>query len=103
MPEFNVVPLTKTLLVEGESRRERFRGLVLAVGWSEEPAPPGAPRRRTGPGVQPPEMHYLVSDESKPAPMWVEARQITSQHWFPAVPGRGDASPAPGVGVRGAP
>jgi len=30
-------------------------------------------------------MHYLVSDESKPAPIWAEARNVRSQQWFPAM------------------
>jgi hypothetical protein len=84
MPEFNVVPLTKTLLVEGVGRKEPFRGLVIAIGWYEDPGP--APMRRKGVGGQaPPDLHYLVSDESKPAPIWTEARHVTSQQWFPLV------------------
>jgi hypothetical protein len=39
-----------------------------------------------------PELHYLVSDQTKPAPIWVEGRQLTSQRWFPVVtPAAGDA------------
>ena len=33
-----------------------------------------------------PEMHYLVSDESKPAPIWVKAGHLSSQQWFPVAP-----------------
>ncbi len=84
MPEFNVVPLNKTLLVEGTGRKESFRGLVIAIGWFEEE---GGRRRAIG-APAPPDVHYLVSDESKPAPIWAEARHITSQQWFPAA-GRG--------------
>lgn len=81
MPEFNVVPLNKTLLVEGTGRKEPFRGLVIAIGWYEDQAAAG---RRKGLGAAaPPDVHYLVSDESKPAPIWAEARHITSQQWFP--------------------
>ena len=83
MPEFNVVPINKTLLVEGTGRREAFRGLVIAIGWYEESG--GGARRRAGGGPAPPDVHYLVSDESKPAPIWAEARHITSQQWFPLV------------------
>ena len=82
MPEFNVVPINKTLLVEGSGRKERFRGLVIAIGWYEESGA-GGPRRRTGGSPAPPDVHYLVSDESKPAPIWAEARHVTSQQWFP--------------------
>jgi hypothetical protein len=85
MADFQVVPLTKTLLVEGRSRSEAFRGLVLALGWWSGPpaatAAPSGPRR--GVGQQAPELHYLVSDQSKPAPIWVESRHVTSQRWFP--------------------
>jgi hypothetical protein len=87
MADFQVVPMTKTLLVEGRSRREGFRGLVLAVGWWSGPpaasAAPSGPRR--GVGQQVPELHYLVSDQSKPAPIWVEGRHVSSQRWFPVV------------------
>ena len=84
--------MSKTLLVEGRSRRDGFRGLVLAVGWWSGPqaasAAPSGPRR--GVGQQPPELLYLVSDQSKPAPIWVEGRHVSSQRWFPVVdaPGR---------------
>lgn len=88
MPEFNVVPVNKTLLVEGTGRKENFRGLVIAIGWFEDA---GAGARRKGVGGQaPPDVHYLVSDESKPAPIWAEARHVTSQQWFPLV--RSEAS-----------
>lgn len=82
MPEFNVVPINKTLLVEGTGRKEPFRGLVLAIGWYEEASAPGARRKGFG-APAPPDIQYLVSDESKPAPIWAEARHITSQQWFP--------------------
>ena len=84
MPEFTVVPINKTLLVEGSGRKESFRGLVLAIGWYEDEGAAGARRRAVG-SQSPPDIQYLVSDESKPAPMWVEARHITSQQWFPVV------------------
>ena len=91
MPDFQVVPLSKTLLVEGRGRRDSFRGLVLAVGWWEGSAGAGAGRSFGGGSVGP-ELHYLVSDQTKPAPIWVEARQLTSQRWFPVVtPAAGDA------------
>jgi len=89
MPDFNVVPVNRMLLVEGRSQRDSFRGIVLALGWrTEEDA---GPRRRSQIGDSMPEMHYLVSDESKPAPIWVEAGQLSSQQWFPV-------APAPSVG-----
>jgi hypothetical protein len=81
MPDFNVVPVNRMLLVEGRSQRDSFRGIVLAVGWRVEEE--GGPRRRSQIGDSMPEMHYLVSDESKPAPIWVDAGQLSSQQWFP--------------------
>ena len=83
MPDFNVVPVNRMLLVEGRSQRDTFRGIVLALGWRTEE---DAPRRRSQIGDGVPEMHYLVSDESKPAPIWVEAGQLSSQQWFPVAP-----------------
>ena len=89
MPDFNVVPVNRMLLVEGRSQRDSFRGIVLALGWrTEEDA---GSRRRSQIGDSMPEMHYLVSDESKPAPIWVEAGQLSSQQWFPLAP-----APSPG-------
>ncbi|MDX6671165.1 MAG: hypothetical protein QOI91_1528 [Solirubrobacteraceae bacterium] len=82
MPDFNVVPMNKTLLVEGAGRKEPFRGLVIAIGWYEDQVGAGVRRKSVG-GNPPPDLHYLVSDESKPAPIWAEARHITSQQWFP--------------------
>ena len=82
MPEFNVVPMNKTLLVEGTGRKESFRGLVIAIGWFDDQGAAGQRRKALG-GAGPPDVHYLVSDESKPAPIWTEARYITSQQWFP--------------------
>jgi hypothetical protein len=91
MPDFNVVPLFKTLLVEGHGRRDSFRGLVLAVGWWETAPGGGAPGAWGGAGgTAMPELHYLVSDQAKPAPIWVEGRQLTSQRWFPVVSPTGD-------------
>jgi hypothetical protein len=91
MPDFNVVPVFKTLLVEGQSRRETFRGLVLAMGWWETEPGGGAAGGWGGGGTATPELHYLVSDQAKPAPIWVEARQLTSQRWFPVVTPSGEA------------
>jgi hypothetical protein len=82
MAEFNVAPMNKTLLVEGTGRKESFRGLVIAVGWYDDQGAAGVRRKAVG-AQGPPELHYLVSDESKPAPIWAEARHITSQQWFP--------------------
>src|SRR5947209_17794061 len=66
MPDFHVVPLSKTLLVEGRGRRETFRGLVLAIGWWESAGGAGAPTRASlRGGVCGPELHYLVSDQTK--------------------------------------
>ena len=89
MPDFNVVPVNRMLLVEGRSQRDSFRGIVLAIGWRTEED--GGSRHRSQIGDAMPEMHYLVSDESKPAPIWVEAGQLTSQQWFPVAP-----APSPG-------
>lgn len=83
MPDFNVVPINKTLLVEGKGRKESFRGLVIAIGWFDD-AGAAAQRRKALGGAGPPDVHYLVSDETKAAPIWTEARYITSQQWFPA-------------------
>jgi hypothetical protein len=84
MPDFNVVPVNRMLLVEGRSQRDSFRGIVLAIGWrSDEDR---GPRRRATIGDTLPDLHYLVSDESKPAPIWVEAGQLSSQQWFPVAP-----------------
>lgn len=84
MPDFNVVPVTRMLLVEGRSQRDTFRGIVLAVGWRADDD--RGPRRRAQIGESAPELLYLVSDESKPAPIWVEAGQLRSQQWFPVSP-----------------
>jgi hypothetical protein len=84
MSDFNVVPVNRMLLVEGRSQREPFRGIVLAIGW--RPDEDRGPRRRTQIGDSVPDLHYLVSDESKPAPIWVEAGQLSSQQWFPVAP-----------------
>jgi hypothetical protein len=89
MAEFNVAPVNRMLLVEGRSQRDSFRGIVLAIGWHSEDD--RGPRRRSAIGEAMPDLHYLVSDESKPAPIWVEAAQLSSQQWFPV-------SPAPGGG-----
>jgi hypothetical protein len=89
MSDFTVVPVTRMLLVEGRSQRDTFRGIVLAIGWRAEED--RGPRRRTQIGESAPELLYLVSDESKPAPVWVEAAQLSSQQWFPV-------SPAPSAG-----
>jgi hypothetical protein len=85
MPDFNVVPVNRMLLVEGRSQRESFRGIVLAIGWRT--GEDQGPRRRGQIGDDsPPELHYLVSDESKAAPIWVEAGNLSSQQWFPVSP-----------------
>ncbi len=84
MPDFNVVPVNRMLLVEGRSQRDSFRGIVLALGWREDDG--GGQRRRSGLGDSAPDLLYLVSDESKPAPIWVEASQLSSQQWFPVGP-----------------
>jgi len=93
--DFHVVPLSKTLLVEGRGRRETFRGLVLAIGWWESAGGAGAPGRSSfGGAAGGPELHYLVSDQTKSAPIWVEGRQLTSQRWFPVVsPAEGETEP----------
>jgi hypothetical protein len=85
MSDFQVVPLSKTLLVEGRGRRDSFRGLVLAIGWWEAGGGSAPGRASFGGGGAGPELQYLVSDQAKPAPIWVEARQLTSQRWFPVV------------------
>lgn len=89
---FLVVPISRTILVEGRGRRDEVRGLVLAVGYWQ-PAD-DASRRRSGTVPDVPELQYLVSDESKPAPVWVEARHLTSQQWFPLMPAPAGSSPA---------
>lgn len=94
MPDFHVVPINKTLLVEGAGRKESFRGLVLAIGWYEDEGAAGARRRAVG-AQSPPDIHYLVSDESKPAPIWAEARHVTSQQWFPLARTGATAADAP--------
>ena len=91
MPDFNVVPVNRMLLVEGRSQRESFRGIVLAIGWRT--GDERGPRRRGQIGDAPPELHYLVSDESKAAPLWVEGGDLSSQQWFPMSP----APSAPGA------
>src|SRR2546423_15268117 len=83
VPDFQVVPLSKTLLVEGRGRRDSFRGLVIAIGWWQQGG--GSGRSSFGGGAAGPELHYLISDQTKPAPIWVEGRQLTSQRWFPVV------------------
>src|SRR5438445_13379160 len=93
MPEFHVAPLSKTLLVEGGDRRESFRGLVLAIGWWDAGGTQARPRW-SGSGPSGPDLQYLVSDQTRPAPFWVDARQLTSQRWFPmlATPEASDAA-----------
>jgi hypothetical protein len=77
---FAIVPLQRTLFVEGESRERdirRFRGVVLALGYRSQDAPAGRFRRDEGP----PQVWYLVSDRLRPAPFWVDASQLTRQDW----------------------
>jgi hypothetical protein len=83
MSDFNVVPVNRMLLVEGRSQRDSFRGIVLAIGWRSDDQ---GQRRRQQIGETLPDLHYLVSDESKSAPIWVEAGQLSSQQWFPVSP-----------------
>jgi hypothetical protein len=84
--DFHVVALSKTLLVEGRGRRESFRGLVLAVGW-RDPADESVASAGWGGAAAKgaPDLHYLVSDQTKPAPIWVAGSQVTSQRWFPVM------------------
>src|SRR3954451_22596512 len=79
-PSFAIVPLQRTLFVEGASRERdirRFRGVVLALGYRSQEAPTGRFRRDDGP----PQVWYLVSDRLRPAPFWVDASQLTRQDW----------------------
>lgn len=85
--EFQIVALTRVLNLEGVLARgkgEPFSGLAIAVGWSDLP---GAGARSRAPRaaaawqqVAAPELHYLVSDMSKPAPIWVAAADIARQY-----------------------
>ena len=79
---FAIVPLQRTLFVEGESREReirRFRGVVIALGYRTQEAPTGRFRRDEGP----PQVWYLVSDRLRPAPFWVDGSQLTRQDWVP--------------------
>jgi hypothetical protein len=95
---FTLAPISRTLFVEGQARGDEVRGLVVAVGWWEEDVEPKG--RRSGAAARPmPDLHYLVTDESKPAPVWVEGRQLTSQQWFPL--GHSGTPAAGGAGGQG--
>jgi len=79
---FAIVPLQRTLFVEGESREReirRFRGVVIALGYRTQEPPSGRFRRDEGP----PQVWYLVSDRLRPAPFWVDGSQLTRQDWVP--------------------
>lgn len=88
MPEespFQVVALTRVLNVEGTFGRgqEPFRGLALAIGWWPESDGRARGRPARTPAWQHgalPEMHYLVSDMERPAPIWVSASDVTRQY-----------------------
>ena len=91
---FAIVPLQRTLFVEGESRERdirRFRGVVLALGYRTQEPPSARFRREDGP----PQVWYLVSDRLRPAPFWVDASQLTRQDWVPPEA----AAEAPGAPV----
>jgi hypothetical protein len=83
---FNVVPITRVLFVEGKANKRAggpFSGFVLAIGWwsvEDESADSLAYEAWIeGAGGEAPEMHYLVSDTSKPAPIWVATSKVTRQ------------------------
>jgi hypothetical protein len=86
--DFQVVPLTRVVSVEGSTGRGdqgHFSGVVIALGWWPVGAAPGgrnAPAARVPAMQRPatPEMLYLVSDMTKPAPLWVKASEITRQY-----------------------
>ena len=67
-PGFQITPLFRTLLLSGRRAKghEQFHGLVLAIGWWQGGS----------------DVHYLVSDESQPAPIWVEQSEVEGQSWF---------------------
>jgi hypothetical protein len=81
---FQMVALERTLFVEGKSRDRsvgEFRGIVLALGWY--PDADEAPRSKWS-STTPSEVHYLVSDRRKPAPVWVAAADLSKQDWISA-------------------
>jgi hypothetical protein len=86
---FAMIPLERTLFVEGRSRDRKvgeFRGVVLAIGWWSAGE---APSRRAWGETPPPTPLYLVSDRNKPSPVWVAAAELEAQDWisaFGAVP-----------------
>jgi len=68
---FSTVALTRLLHLEGNtdgSEDGAFRGVALAIGWWDSPTDADSP------------MYYLVSDMSKPAPIWVAAPMIERQY-----------------------
>jgi hypothetical protein len=94
---FKITALTRLLNVEGNidgSDADAFRGLAIAIGWWGESAEGatraggrGSPVRRYH-APAPPEPFYLVSDMTRPAPIWVNSRDIARQF-------HGGAGPAP--------
>jgi hypothetical protein len=84
--DFQVVPLTRVVTVEGSTGRGdqgSFRGVVIAVGWWPSGSTTGGrgtpARGRALQRPAAPEMLYLVSDMDKPSPLWVKASEITRQ------------------------
>lgn len=84
--DFRIAPIGRVLNVEGTlgRKKEPFRGLVIALGWSdnaEEHGGRGRPMRAAAwQQASAPDMHYLVSDMDRPAPIWVSAADITRQY-----------------------
>jgi hypothetical protein len=94
---FQMVALERTLFVEGKSRDRgvgEFRGIVLALGWY--PDADEAPRGKWSTAT-PGEVHYLVSDRRKTAPVWVAAADLSKQDWISASAAEPVASPVAAV------
>lgn len=82
---FELIAMTEPLWVEGESELEtvgEFRGRVAAIGVREYD-PVAAPRgERPYQDFRPEGLegwgttHFLVCDESKPAPVWVAKHDV---------------------------
>jgi hypothetical protein len=82
---FSMIPIERTLFVEGRSRDRKvgeFRGVVLAVGWWSDGE---APSHRAWGETPPPSPLYLVSDRNKPAPVWVSTAELEQQDWISAL------------------
>lgn len=80
--DFSVAPLQRALFVDGvDENAEPFSGMVMALGWWRAGA----------------KIYYLVSDLTRPAPMWAAADSLTQQRWYEGAGSGRSSGPVPPV------